>query len=106
MEQTLRLPGDSPAGQQPSAIVDQELVHPAGQAVGQDFAPCGQSNWDLNPAEFEDPSTIYYFQNISTRQLHKLSSYYYKKAHLNQVIKELHLPVSPEQRDHTPVEDQ
>ena len=106
MEQALRVPGDSPAGQQPSAVVDQDFVPPAGQAVDKDFAPGGQSNWDLNSAEFEDPIIIYYFQKISTRQLHRPSKYYFKKVQLNHVITELHLPVSLEQRDPTPVGDQ
>ena len=56
------------------------ICTPAGQAVDQDFATGGQVNWDLNSAEFEDPSIIYYFQRISTRQLQKLSRYYYKKV--------------------------
>ena len=103
MEQALRVPGDSPAGQQPSAVVDQEFVPPAGEAVDQDFAPGGQSNWDLNSEEFKDPNTIYYFQKISTRQFHKLSKYYYKKVQLNHVITELQLPVSLEKRCPTPV---
>ena len=79
LEQALRVPGYSPAGQQPSAVVDQDFVRPAGQAVDQDFAPGGQSNWDLNSAELEDHSIINYFQNISTRQLHQRSKYYFKR---------------------------
>ena len=58
--------------------VDQDVAPSAGNAVDQDFAPTGQRNWDLNSAEFEDQSTIYYFQKLSTRQLHKRSKYYYK----------------------------
>ena len=106
LKRALRVPGDSPAGLQPSAVVDQDFVPPAEQAVDQYFAPEGQSNWDLNSAEFEDTSTINYFEKISTRQLHTRSKYYYKKVQLNHVITELHLPVSLEQGDPTPVGDQ
>ena len=56
-EQALRVPGDSPAGQQPSAVVDEDFVTPALQVVDQDFAPSEQSNMDLNSAEFEEHST-------------------------------------------------
>ena len=92
LEQALRVPGDSPAGQQPLAVVDQDFVPPSDQAVDQDFAPGGQSNWYLNSAEFENPSTIYYFQQISIRQLYKLSRYYYKNIQLNHMITELLIP--------------
>ena len=39
LEQALRVPGDSPAGQQPSTVADQDFAPTAGNAVDQDFAP-------------------------------------------------------------------
>ena len=56
--------------------------------------------------ELEYPSIIYYFQRISTMQLLKISKYYFKKVQLNNVIKYLHLQVSIEQSNTTPVGDQ
>ena len=43
LEQAFRVPGDSPAGQQPSAVLDQVFLPTAGHVVDQDFAPGGQN---------------------------------------------------------------
>ena len=61
LEQALSVPGDSPTKLQPEAVIDQDFGPPADQAFEQNFAPGVQCNWDLNTAQFEDPSIIYYF---------------------------------------------